>query len=126
MTAWKGFSAACEAPPFQARGGKSWLIQHAEAQRRLRPQSKIADSRFKKRIGAPVDNLWVENQCSCGFYASLRKKLAKETRIYELAMQSCALRQAATQDGMVRGEPEGVMTSPDAKPTFHSESLVAS
>jgi hypothetical protein len=53
----------------------------------LRPQSKIPDSRFKKRIGAPVDNLWVEDQCSYGFYASLRKKLAKRTRIYELAMQ---------------------------------------
>jgi hypothetical protein len=52
-----------------------------EAQRGLRPQSKIPDSRFKKRIGAPVDNLWVENQCSCGFYASLRKKLAQKKNL---------------------------------------------
>jgi hypothetical protein len=59
-----------------------------EAQRGLRPQSKISDSRFKKRIGAPigapVDNLWVENQCSCGLYASLRKSLLKKQEFTNL------------------------------------------
>jgi hypothetical protein len=33
-------------------------------------------------------------------------------------------RQPATQDGMVRGEPEGVMTSPDAKLASLAESLL--
>jgi hypothetical protein len=29
MTAWRGFSAACKAPPFQARGGKFCLAAGA-------------------------------------------------------------------------------------------------
>jgi hypothetical protein len=44
----------------------------------------------------------------------LKKSLTEPTTLQ--------MRQPATQDGMVRGEPEGVMTSPDAKPTFHSQS----
>ena len=70
-------------------GGDQHLGRTAELCQLFIGQRSAAEPQPKRAAAETpsVDYLWVESQCSCGVYVLVRKKLAKKTRIHELAMR---------------------------------------
>ena len=92
-------------------------------------QSAALRSAGKAEImpGDHSQKAWRGDRCCCpGVAVRAQKRVcgwAGPALMEHAEAQSCVLRQPVTQDGMVRGEPKGVITLPEVKPTSQAESI---